>query len=814
MGEVYRARDNTLGRDVALKLLPAAVGGDAERLARFRREAQMLATLNHPHIAQIYGIDEADATRFLVLEFVDGETLDKRIARGRIGIDEAISIAEQLIAALDVAHEHGIVHRDLKPANIALTQADQVKVLDFGLAKATAAGVHPGDATDLATITSPPIVTGRRVILGTAAYMAPEQAVGDPVDKRADVWSFGVILYEMVTGTRPFRGDTVTEALSAVIKDQPDMDAVPARLRPLLASCLEKDRRQRLRDIGDARPLLLLQPAAVAPARPRASFWVPAAAGVLALSAAAFGWWSRREPAVEPRAAVLTIVSPAGKRLSAPGTMGSEPQIAPDGSGVLYQSNQRLFFRRLDSLDPELVPGSTRISNAAFWAADSKNVAIPTLEGLVRVRLPDGAPQRLTGRLAASRGGSWNERGTILLSAPPSLLIVPASGGEPNAVKVTLPKRGSILSPEFLPGGDIFLFLFVPDDTDEECGVYLATLRNLSADNPTLLLNNSTAAHYTPAVGGRLLFVHDDTLYAQHLNVASRRLEGDAVVVAHNVLSQPARDIAAASFSVSAGGVVAWRPGGAALSRVTMFDRAGSVTGTAGPPDSIASLYLSRNGSRLIAEASRSWLLEPGQPGRVSLPSGTQWFGWSADGSTVLGANDTSIVAQDVAGGPIRTVAEFAGATDIPQDVSPDGTEVLSKNVETQQLFVTSWRHGRTARTAVQVLAGLPFQPRFSPDARWITYQIIDSIFAGSDRIVRSAISRPRSCPADRSERPDAGMASGRQGDRLYRGGCGVVASSLRLRRLGAVWVAATVIRWPEFPTELERVEPTARGDS
>jgi serine/threonine protein kinase len=257
MGEVYRAKDTKLGREVALKILPATFTNDPERVARFRREAQVLASLNHPHIAQIHGLDEFEGKQFLVLELVDGESLDKRIARGRIPVDEALDIAKQIAEALEAAHEKGIIHRDLKPANIALTRDGSVKVLDFGLAKATEATGSQSDLSVSPTITTRGMMTGVGVILGTAAYMSPEQAKGKAVDKRSDVWAFGDILFEMLTGRPAFAGETLTDIVAAVLKNDPDWFLLPAdatfAVRSVLRRCLRKDPAQRLRDIGDAR---------------------------------------------------------------------------------------------------------------------------------------------------------------------------------------------------------------------------------------------------------------------------------------------------------------------------------------------------------------------------------------------------------------------------------------------------------------------------------------------------------------------------------------------------------------------------------
>ena len=286
MGEVYRARDTKLGREVALKILTRGSFKDAESLARFRREAQVLAALNHPNIGAIYGIDEANGTQFLILELVDGESLDRLIARGPLPVDRAFDIARQMTAALDVAHASGIVHRDLKPSNIALTKSGAVKILDFGLAKAESASNDSSvDAAESPTRSASPVMTAAGVVLGTAAYMSPEQARGLPADRRSDIWSFGCVVYEMLTGRRLFAGHTISDTLAAVLTREPDWQHVPARARRLLRKCLERDPQQRLRDIGDAS--LLLDEPPPAPAPPRKLPWVIAAASIAAAIAAA-----------------------------------------------------------------------------------------------------------------------------------------------------------------------------------------------------------------------------------------------------------------------------------------------------------------------------------------------------------------------------------------------------------------------------------------------------------------------------------------------------------------------------------------------
>jgi eukaryotic-like serine/threonine-protein kinase len=424
MGEVYRARDTRLGRDVALKLLPAAVANDTERLARFQREAQVLASLNHPNIGAIYGLEQLTSSRFLVLELVEGGTLASRLERGPIVLEEAIEIARQIALALQAAHDKSIVHRDLKPSNVAFTQAGDVKVLDFGLAKlgdgadtaATAAAVSP-------TITSPAVVTGIGTLLGTAAYMSPEQARGKPADKRSDVWSFGCVLYEMITGRRLFEGGDITDTLANVLKDEPDWTqlpgALPSAIRVLLRRCLSKDPRQRCGDLAAALILLeestpLSVPAsATAPPNRRLARRLAMLAAVMFAAALAGGttWWAMRPepPRVVRTAVVLT------------GFVGTANLIAitPDGTRIVYISSNRaqLLVRALDELEPRPLVSGTNIQNTLV-SPDSQFVAYTDGNTLMRVALTGGRRSplpRSMGRCAVRRG--WTT--TRSCSPPP-----------------------------------------------------------------------------------------------------------------------------------------------------------------------------------------------------------------------------------------------------------------------------------------------------------------------------------------------------------------------------------------------------------
>jgi serine/threonine protein kinase len=377
MGEVYRAKDTKLGRDVALKILPAAFTTDAERLARFRREAQVLASLNHPHIGAIYGVDEANGQQFLVLELADGESLDRRIARGALPVDESLAIAKQIAEALEAAHERGIIHRDLKPANIAVTKDGRVKVLDFGLAKATEASGVSIDLANSPTITSPAMMTGVGVIVGTAAYMSPEQAKGRPADTRSDVWAFGCVLFEMLTGTRAFSGDSVTEILAAVLRSEPEWAALPAATPPavrrLLRRCVQKDRTRRLQNAGDVRLEIEEAPGepVLAPRESRLA-WIVAAVLALALGSALAALYLR-QPVDAPEMRVEIVTPPTPDPISF--------AISPDGRRLAFVASgggaPRLWVRPLDALTAQALAGTETPSTRSGRRTVDRSGSLP-----------------------------------------------------------------------------------------------------------------------------------------------------------------------------------------------------------------------------------------------------------------------------------------------------------------------------------------------------------------------------------------------------------------------------------------------------
>ncbi len=470
MGEVYRARDTRLGRDVALKCLPAAVADDTERLARFQREAQVLASLNHPNIGAIYGLEQLTSARFLVLELVEGGTLASRLDRGAVPLEEAIEIARQIALALQAAHDKGIVHRDLKPSNVAFTEAGDVKVLDFGLAKLDGrADVSATTASLTPTITSPALMTGVGALLGTAAYMSPEQARGKPADKRSDVWSFGCVLYEMMTGTRVFEDDDIADTLASVLKREPDWnrlpDTLPSAIRVLVRRCLSKDPRQRCGDMAAA--LILLEESTPLSAVPTSAtpqpnrglarrLAMPAAVILAAALAGVTTWWAMRPetPRIVRTSIVLTgIVGPT-----------SPIAITPDGTRILYVNSNRtqLLVRALEELEPRPLVSGNNILNPLV-SPDSQFVAYTDGTSLMRVALTGGQAITVTQVDGPVRGATWPDDDTIVFATAngtTGLQRVAASGGEVTVLTRPDQQRGEAdhVSPGRLPGGRAVLF--------------------------------------------------------------------------------------------------------------------------------------------------------------------------------------------------------------------------------------------------------------------------------------------------------------------------------------------------------------------
>jgi serine/threonine protein kinase len=592
MGQVFRARDTKLGRDVALKVLPDSLAADADRLARFTREAQVLASLNHPHIAQVHGLEDSTGVRALVMELVEGEDLSERIRRGAIPSDEALPIAKQIAEALEAAHERGIVHRDLKPANIKVGGDGTVKVLDFGLAKAL--DTDPSSATAAHASISPtitsPAMTQAGMILGSAAYMSPEQARGKSVDKRSDIWAFGCVVYEMLTGTRAFAGAEVSDVLASVLATEPDWTrlggTVPPGLTVILQRCLEKDPKRRVRDIGDVRLALdgafdVPTPAAadsrsVSPGTSRLP-WLMTAAALLAL--VAFTLVHVREVPPDLPETRLEITTPPGRR--------SFAKISPDGRKVVFSAAvegkpSQLWVRAFDAETAQPIPG-TEYAGSPFWAPDSRSLGFYAKGKLMRVDLAGGGPRALADS-GNSPGGAWGPDGTILFTPTNTgpLYRVPSTGGQPAGVtELRVPDEASHRYPTFLPDGRHFLF-FVAGHADATA-VYLGSL---DSKNTRRVLESDSAAVFVPPQ--YVLFRQQDTLLARRFDPKTFETTGDSLPVAEQV-SGDQGTLGEIAASASHTGVIAYRPLPSYPHQLTWFDRAGRRTGTLGDQDASAS---------------------------------------------------------------------------------------------------------------------------------------------------------------------------------------------------------------------------------
>jgi eukaryotic-like serine/threonine-protein kinase len=672
MGEVYRARDAKLGRDVALKVLPEAFARDAERMARFQREAKVLASLNHPNIASIYGLEDSGTTHALVMELVEGPTLADRLKSGPIPISEALPIAKQICEALEYAHERGIVHRDLKPANVKVTPDDVVKILDFGLAKAL-----EGDASSIDISTSPTIsrlATQAGVLLGTAAYMSPEQAKGKAVDRRADIWAFGCVLYEMLTGKMAFGGESVTDTLASVIKEEPDWSLLPAatpiRVRVLLQRCLQKDPKQRLQAIGDARisldevltgaldPTLAgtLQPAA--PAWQRMLPWVIAALLFVTLGPIAFLYFRPKPfaPAAPVQRFEIEVPDPSVQSVGA---------LSPDGTQLILQNGlgnaqSGLWLRRMDSLETRPIEGTEGAYGIPFWSPDSRFIAFSTTDGkLKKVDAQGGPAQVLCDSVMEVNRGFWTPDGKIVFSdprRPPFLWEVPAAGGVSVPLPgVESPGRGAeFYGPMLLPDGKHFLYSIGGAASPD---VYLASLDSPPGQQTPrkLLTGVISSVVYAPSLDDRelgyLLFVGGaessivaGPLMAQPIDLRKLKTAGEPVLIAEQV--------AWYNFSASLTGTLVYLSGGTAgqQRQVTIFDRKGKILGMAGEPANYQfGLAFSPDGRRVVAARDKQsggtnlWMMDlaRGISTRFTFDSGDDVLpAWSPDGSRVTFASD------------------------------------------------------------------------------------------------------------------------------------------------------------------------------
>ncbi len=648
MGEVFRARDAKLNRDVAIKVLPSALAQDSTRVARFRREAQLLASLNHPNIAAIHGLEESDGVVALALELVEGEDLAERLRRGAISVDEAVAIAKQIADGLEAAHEKGIVHRDLKPANLKLTKEGTVKILDFGLAKS-----YEGEpVTDGALSQSPTMsrqMTEAGVIFGTAAYMSPEQARGGTVDKRADIWAFGVVLFEMLTGKRLFTGETVSDTLAAVLRQEIDWKALPAPtppgLRRLLERCLDRDSKTRLRDIGEARIALgekLGTPDAV-----RVSSGVRAIPWVIALSAtiASLALWALWPPAPQP-APPLRLSAELGAPASLSTQFGPAAILSPDGRLLAFvaslgaEGRPMLHLRRLEQLDAAPLSG-TEGARDPFFSPDGEWIAFFADGKLKKVSISGGAAVTLCDA-ADDRGGTWAEDGTIFFTPIPQpgvgLSRVSSAGGAPQTLTTPDPASQEVSHrwPQALPGGMAVLYTARRAFNYEDASLVAQTLEG---DTRKVLHRGGYHGRYLPS--GHLVFIHEGTLFAAPFDLDRLELTGEPVPALESVSANPTNQ--GAQFAFSRDGTLVYQRGEGLATLIQWMDREGKLQALRAAPGEYDGIRFSPDGGRLaldILEGKNQdvWVYEWGRDtlSRLTFHPGWDTFPqWSPDGRRI-----------------------------------------------------------------------------------------------------------------------------------------------------------------------------------
>jgi Tol biopolymer transport system component len=742
MGEVYRARDTRLNREVAIKVLPAVFASDADRLKRFEQEASATSALNHPNILTIYDIGRHEGAPYIVAELLEGEELVEILVSGALPARKAIDYARQIVSGLDAAHEKGIVHRDLKPANLFITNDGRVKILDFGLAKlkpSTLAAVADSEGPTMMPATNP------GVVLGTVGYMSPEQVRGQTADHRSDIFSFGVVLFEMLTGRKAFSGDSAVELMNAILKDDvPELNDNDARISPALEKimrrCLEKKPEHRFHsahDLGFALEAVSTATSSSGSGLPAAtklksqrfawsdrSAWI--VTGILALTLLAMGFMYFNRPALEARSIRLAFVPP--QNLAFNDGQPDNVIISPDGqkmafSAVSPDGKWQLWVRRMDSPDAQLLSG-TDDPLEPFWSPDSRSIAFGSQGKLKRVDLTGGSPQILCDA-ARMTGGSWSNKGIIVFGSDygSALFQVPETGGEPKPATVMDREQANFghSAPYFLPDGKHFLFRI---NITNPRGVWVGSL-----DSPEIkqVLNDNTNAAYA---SGFLLFLRNEVLMAQPFDLGSLQLKGEAAPV---VTGGTSDSRGARRFSISENGVLVWQGNWQREYQLVWFDRGGKQVGVVGAPMKVSTgqePHLSPDGKRLVIKRDNNiWVIDLARETGIRLTSVfSQLPLWSPDGSHV--AFQSSIegtthrgIAQKAANGVGETELLWDGVK-FPQSWSPDGRFILfmQRGVKTR---LDIWALELSGEKKEHVILNSAFderEPQISPDGRWLAY--------------------------------------------------------------------------------------------
>ena len=751
MGQVYRAMDTTLGRQVAIKILPDAFASDPERMARFEREAKTLASLNHPNIAAIYGFEKSGGAYALVMECVEGDDLSQRIARGPIPLDEALPIAKQIAEALEAAHEQGIIHRDLKPANIKVRSDGTVKVLDFGLAKAMEPAAGSSPSMSMSPTITTPAMTQAGMILGTAAYMSPEQARGKTVDKRADIWAFGAVLFEMLTGKRAFPGEDITDTLAAVVRSEPEWGLVPGNVSPtlllFLRRCLHKDLKQRIGDIHDVG---LALEGAFETAAPQTAVssrghwaslmpWGVAVACLVGPAVAVSLLMTRRPAPVAAEVIRFSIPIPPDAFLASSGANDAAAVVSPDGRSIVMGVTQggvrKLWLRRIEAQDAMPLEGTDN-ANWPFWSPDSRSIAFVSGEQLNTISA-DGGQVRRIGNLGSgiSRGGTWNAQDVMLIAAGGGRLMhIAATGGEPALVRA--PDAGqqeqALRWPEFLPDGNHFLYVARRDGTASD-RLYVGAL-----DDSASIFVREVDSQASYANGYLLFTIGNGQLLAQPFDVGRLATTGAPVVVADNFARSNLTRIHS-HFSASVNGVLTYQPVSLVGSSLVWVDRHGNPIRTVVDDDATyADPAVSPDGRFLAVDRfdrrtgdCRVWLFDLDRSSAAPLAPefpGSASPVWTHDSAAVLfsGGVAGSIGFQRKrlnASQAAELLPESPPPFAYPTDVSADGQSVLYTQWDAFG-YVMAWNVKGRRSVAVRT-GGTAFyaHERFSPDGRWVAYQ-------------------------------------------------------------------------------------------
>jgi serine/threonine protein kinase/Tol biopolymer transport system component len=752
MGEVYLAEDTNLKRQVAIKVLPQPFALDQEMLARFEREARMLASLNHPNIATIHGLEKSDGQQFLVMELVEGDTLAERISKGPLQLDEALNICRQITEGLESAHEKGIIHRDLKPANVKVTKDGKVKILDFGLAKVfegAASGKAPGvDLSKSPTITVESSRSG--VILGTAAYMSPEQARGKSIDKRTDIWSFGCVLFEALTGRQAFKGETISDYIAAILKNEPDWKALPertpAKIRDLLRRCLQKDPHNRLHDIADARidiqDILAgsseeIEPAAKPAPKWRTLFWAAAGLAIILFSALLWNPLRTSMPPERPPSRFI-INLPQGETLDY--EIGSSVILSPDGTQLIYVAQKeemtQLYLRPIHDFEAQPISG-TEGAHGPFFSPDGNWVAFHADGKLKKVSLLGGKPQIICDA-KSGLGGTWSEDDTIYFGDwyKASVMRVSAAGGDSERLTTGLKisKEGefehSHFWPQILPGGKALLYTVWNNQEEMLVSVY-----SLETGEQKTLIERGSHARYLPS--GHLIYAWAGDLVAVSFDLEKLAVTGSPMPVIEGVMMDR---LGLAHFSVSDSGSLVFVPGSTITeeNRLVWVDLRGEVEHLPFPLGNYQSPRLSPDGRQLVATRVQAdanvWIygLERGTSRRLTDEKGDEfWAIWTPEGKHIV-FNSTG------SGGPIAFLYRKAADGSSPAELFAEGEyhqQPKSWSADGKKLVLTE---GMNPESGVDIwmltfdgnLKPEPFlrsrfneiHPIFSPDGRWIAY--------------------------------------------------------------------------------------------